>query len=164
MFVVRDVILTYLLTYLCKFLVRGIGHRPRNAIDVYLWKSSPSLFCCIPSPVLLVFSCVSVRCFGVFQFASSLGFPYDGLKGDGFWRFLLRVPYPPPFSLLYFMFYLQLYGPFPKCTVGYLVWPLDGRIHLLMNVLILFSVFCIVSAHHRVTLPWHLGWISSVWC
>ena len=104
MFVLRDVILTYLLTYLCQFLVRSMGHRPRNAIDVYLWSSFPSLSWCIPSPVLLVFLCVSARCPVAFLTISSLRFPYDVLTGDGFWRFLKRVPYPPPFSLLYFIF------------------------------------------------------------
>ena len=44
--------------------------------------------------------------------------PWDGLTGDGFWRYPKRVPYSPPFCLLYFIFYWWVFDPFPKCSVG----------------------------------------------
>ena len=57
------------------------------------------------------------------------------------------VSYPPPFSLLYFVFYWQLFGPFPSVLLDTLSDHFRCKIlhrHLLMKVCILFSVFCVI--------------------
>ena len=70
------------------------------------------------------------------------GVPRDGLTGDGFWWFPECMSYPPPFSLLYFIFY----GSFSRCILVLSVHFRCSitRRHLLMKVCILFSVFCVV--------------------
>ena len=47
------------------------------------------------------------------------------MTGDGFWRFPQCMSYPPPFSLLYFIFYGYVRVHFPECSVGYFVCPLQ---------------------------------------
>ena len=81
-----------------------IGHRPRNATVFCQWPSSPFLSWCLASPLFL-FPYLFARCFVAYLFSSSLGGPCDGLMGDGFWWFPECMSYPPPFSLLYFIFY-----------------------------------------------------------
>ena len=130
----------YLLTYAFS-LAGSIGLRPRNATVFCLWPSSPFLSWCIPSPLFL-FPCLSAKCFVAYLFSSSLGVPRDGLTGDGFWWFPECMSYPPPFSLLYFIFY----GSFSRCILVLSVHFRCSimRRHLLMKVCILFSVFCVV--------------------
>ena len=98
------VVIGLLTTYVC-LLAGSIGHRPRNATVFCQWPSSPFLSCCIPSPLFL-FPCLSARCFVADLFSLlPWGVPCDGLTGDGFWWFPECMSYPPPFSLLYFIFY-----------------------------------------------------------
>ena len=73
------------------------------------------------------------------------GVPCDGLTGDGVLWFPECMSYPPPFSLLYFIFIglvifqsvvLDILSVHFRCRIL--------RRHLLMKVCILFSVFCVL--------------------
>ena len=75
------------------------------------------------------------------------GVPCDGLTGDGFWRFPECMSYPPPFSLLYFVFYGNCLVIFQSVVLDILSVHFRCRIlrrHLLMKVCILFSDFSVL--------------------
>ena len=95
---------TYILTYLCLF--ARWEHRPstkerRRFLSVAIFSISLLVY-----PISFVSFSVSLP--GVsWPTSSSLpwGVPCDGLTGDGVWWFPECMSYPPPFSLLYFIFY-----------------------------------------------------------
>ena len=91
-----------LLTY-C-LLAGSIGHRSRNAtvfVRGHLLHFSPGVSHLLRSLFRVSLSGVS------WPTSSPLpwGVPCDGLTGDGIWWFPECMSYPPPFSLLYFIFY-----------------------------------------------------------